>query len=547
MSDGPMRQVLAPVAAWARALGSAMRASIPAMVLLSAAAHADTLHRFALIAGNDTGGADTRPLSYARDDARKMHDLLTRLGGVSPADAKLLLDDDAKDFLVALSELEQRARAAQARGERTALFVYYSGHAKDGALRLGDSRLAFDALKRRLADAPVDIRIAILDSCRSGALTRTKGARKAPAFDVESGAARDARGVVILTSSAADEDSQESDALGGSYFSHHLASGLLGDADRSGDGRVTLFEAYSHAYARTVADTADSSAGPQHPTFSYDLAGNGDLVLTDLRASAEGLVVPGNAPAGSYYFVDPAGLVVAELDKAVDTERRVALAPGTYRVKRRLSDRLRIGEVEVARGRTTILQEPRFKDAPFSDDPVKGAMLNKGAWWAFGLTGGFQSFFDPQTRQSLFLSVPLFGAEAELHDYFRRDWVWGFDAAVGGTNGVLSLPTLAGPAYRYSVVNVGTSLTAEWPVGRFSPFVGVRVAYLIMGRKFDDAAFPDQRFAMVSPGLATGARFQLTRKLNLTARSRLQYLQYTVDAQRSLGFWELAALLTYQP
>ncbi|WP_242588480.1 caspase family protein [Corallococcus macrosporus] len=524
-----------------------MRASIPALLLASTAARADTLHRFALIAGNDTGGADTRPLSYARDDARKMHDLLTRLGGVAPADAKLLLDDDAKDFLVALSDLEQRARAAQARGERTALFVYYSGHAKDGALRLGTSQLGFDALKRRLADAPVDIRIAILDSCRSGALTRSKGARKAPAFDVESGAARDARGVVILTSSAADEDSQESDALGGSYFSHHLASGLLGDADRSGDGRVTLFEAYSHAYARTVADTADSSAGPQHPTFSYDLAGNGDLVLTDLRAAAEGLVVPGNAPAGAYYFVDPSGSVVAELDKAADTERRVALAPGTYRVKRRLSDRLRIGEVEVARGRTTILQEPRFKDAPFSDDPVKGAVLDKGAFWTFGLTGGFQSFFDPQTRQSLFLSVPLFGAEAELHDYFRRDWVWGFDAAVGGTNGVLSLPTLAGPAYRYSVVNVGTSLTAGWPMGRVSPFVGVRVAYLIMGRKFDDGAFADQRFAMVSPGLATGARFQLTRRLNLTARTRLQYLQYTVDAQRSLGFWELAALLTYEP
>lgn len=534
-----------------RAFAARVRASLPgltlAFALMSTAAHADTLHRFALIAGNDTGGNDTRPLSYARDDARKMHDLLTRLGGVAPSDTKLLLDDDAKDFLSALSDLEQRARAAQARGERTALFVYYSGHAKDGALRLGDSRLPFDALKRRLADAPVDIRIAILDSCRSGALTRTKGARKAPAFDVESGAARDARGVVILTSSAADEDSQESDALGGSYFSHHLTSGLLGDADRSGDGRVTLFEAYSHAYARTVADTADSSAGPQHPTFSYDLAGNGDLVLTDLRASAEGLVVPGSAPAGSYYFVDPGGLVVAELDKAADTERRVALAPGTYRVKRRLSDRLRIGEVEISRGRTTVLEEPRLKDAPFSDDPVKGAARGRDSWWAFGLTGGYQSFFDAATRRSLFLSVPLFGAEAELHDYFRRDWVWGFDAAVGGTQGVLALPTLAGPTYRYSVVNLGTSLTTEWPLGRVSPFVGARLAYLILGRQFDDAAFPDQRFAMVSPGVVAGARLQLTRSLHLTTRGRLQYLQYTVDAQRSLGYWELAALLTYAP
>ena len=52
---------------------------------------------------------------------------------------------------------------------------------------------------------------------------------------------------------------EESDLLGGSYFSHHLASGLLGDADRSADGRVTLAEAYAYAYERTVADTASSS------------------------------------------------------------------------------------------------------------------------------------------------------------------------------------------------------------------------------------------------------------------------------------------------
>jgi uncharacterized caspase-like protein len=246
------------------------RASFPAwalalVLLLGTGTQAESLRRFALVAGNDEGGAETRPLRFARDDARKMHDLLVRLGGVEPGDARLLLDDDADDLLRALSELEASARAARARGERTTLLLYYSGHAKDGALRLGDSQLDFEALKRRLSASPADIRIAILDSCRSGALTRTKGARRAPAFAIESGASRDARGLVILTSSAANEDSQESDLLGGSFFSHHLASGLMGDADRSGDGQVTLFEAYSHAYARTVADTADSSAGPSTP------------------------------------------------------------------------------------------------------------------------------------------------------------------------------------------------------------------------------------------------------------------------------------------
>ncbi|WP_407667486.1 caspase family protein [Myxococcus dinghuensis] len=517
------------------------------LVLVAPVSHAEGLRRFALVVGNDEGGEETRPLRFARGDARKMHALLSRLGGVAPGDGRLLLDESSKGFLAALTELEARSREAQARGERTALLVYYSGHAKDGALRLGNSRLGFEDLKRRLAGAPADIRIAILDSCRSGALTRTKGARRAPAFELDSGASHDARGLVILTSSAADEDSQESDALGGSYFSHHLASGLLGDADRSGDGRVTLFEAYSHAYARTVADTAASSAGAQHPTFSYDLAGNGDVVLTDLRASSEGLVVPGLAPAGMYYFVDPAGLVVAELDKTPDVERRVALAPGTYRVKRRMSDRLRIGEVEVSRGRQAVLEESRLRDAPFSDDPVKGVAPDGGSWWTVGLSGSMQSFFDAPTRESLFLSVGMVGAEAQLHDYFRRDWVWGVDVAVGGKQALLALPTLSGPAYRYSVTSLGTTLFSEWPHGRVAPFVGARMAYLVMRRDFEDASLPDQKYAMFSPGLVAGLRWQPLRHLHLTGRARLHYLLYTVDEQRSLGFWELGALVTYQP
>lgn len=523
------------------------RAVAAILMLVASGARAEGLRRFALVVGNDEGGDDTRPLRFARDDARKMHALLSRLGGVAPGDAKLLLNESSKDFLAALTELESRAREARARGERTALLVYYSGHAKDGTLRLGNSRVGFEDLRKRLASTSADIRIAILDSCRSGALTRTKGARKAPAFQIESGAERDSRGLVILTSSAADEDSQESDALGGSYFSHHLASGLLGDADRSGDGRVTLFEAYSHAYARTVADTAASSGGAQHPTFSYDLAGNGDLVLTDLRAAGDGLVVPGLAPAGTYYFVDSAGMVVAELDKAPEMERRVALAPGTYRVKRRLSDRLRIGEVEVARGRQVVLEESRLRDAPFSDDPVKGVASVEGAWWTVGLSGGMQSFFDAPTRDSLFLSVGMLGAEAQLHDYFRRDWVWGVDVALGGKRALLALPTLSGPAYNYSVMGLGTTLTSEWPRGSIAPFVGVRMAYLVMRRDFANEAYPDQKYAMFSPGLVAGLRWQPLRRLHVTGRARAHYLLYTVDEQRSLGFWELGALVTFQP
>src|SRR5262249_45012301 len=148
---------------------------------------------------------------------------------------------------------------------------------------------------------------------------------------------------------------------------------------------VTLFEAYAYAYDRTVADTADSAAGAQHPTFSYNLAGKGDLILTDVVARHEGIYLPKEAPGGVYFLVDGKGFVAAEINKSDGADRRVALAPGRYRVKRRLSDHLRIGEVDVAPGQLVALVEGNLRDAPFSDDPVKGApRVELASRWSLG-------------------------------------------------------------------------------------------------------------------------------------------------------------------
>jgi hypothetical protein len=524
---------------------------LAAILSIAPPARAEGLHRFAVVVGNDTGGSDTRPLLYARADARKVHDILTRLGGVAASDAQLLLDGSAQDLLAALAQTERRAADARARGERTALVLYYSGHAKDGALRLGDTRLPLDSLRARIAASPVDVRIAILDSCRSGELTRTKGARRAPAFQIQAEGPRDAKGLVILTSSSSDEDSQESDLVGGSYFSHHLASGLLGGADRSGDGRVTLFEAYAYAYDRTVADTAETAAGPQHPTFSYDLAGNGDLVLTDVAARREGIYLPREAPGGVYYLVDRQGFVAAEIVKN-EGDRRIALPPGRYRVKRRLADRLRVGEIDVSAGQMITLDEGHLRDAPFSDDPVKGAMRVDTigqigvSRWSLGLGGGYQAVFDAPTRASLFPPTGLLGLELQLRDFFRRDWVWGLDAAAGGANGAVPLSSSGGAAaFKFSELSLASSLVVEWPKRVLTPFVGGRLALLLMTRRFDGDAFPAQYFSTLSPGIVGGFALHLSRDWKVLVRGRVHYLLYNVDENRSLGFWELQTAVSY--
>lgn len=517
--------------------------------LASGSAPAQPLRRFALFVGNDDGGPGTRPLLYARDDARRLHDVFLRLGGVQAEDAMLLLDENADDVSTALGELERRARDARARGDRTALIFYFSGHAKEGALRLGSTKLALESVKARLAQGAADVRVGLFDACRSGAVTRTKGVRRAPSFEVETDATRAARGLVILTSSASDEDSQESDVIGASYFSYHLATGLLGSADQTGDGRVTLSEAYAYAYERTLAATAESAGGPQHPTFSFDLAGNGDLVLTDLLERREGLRLPAAAPAGTYYIVDARGVVLAEAVKS-DRERLIALPPGRYTLKRRLVDHLRVGHVEIVPGQIAEVDEASFRRNSFSEDPVKGTGLTAtfSRHWSLSVAGNYQAVFDQPTQAGgYFPSAPLLGVEASMHNFFGRGFSLSGDLLYGWTQGSVTTPMLDSLPYRYSIVSAGVALAYEWgQEGRFVPLGGVHLALDFMSRSFTTVSLPAQTYSVLTPGIFVGLKVRLTGSFSLIARARVHYLLYNIDETKSLGTADLGALLDYE-
>ncbi len=517
-----------------------------AFALLSAGSASAAEQRFALLLGNDLGDNNTEPLLYARQDARRMRDVLVRLAGVPQEHAVVLLGRDAKSAKRALMDLEARVRDANRAGARTTLIVYYSGHARQEQLLLGETSWHLEDLRQQLHRSSATLRLAIIDACGAGAITRSKGVRKTPAFQVESTATTQAEGFVILASSSFDEDAQESDHLGGSYFTHHFLNGLQGAADSSGDGKVTLAEAYEHTYKRTVGSTADSAAGPQHPTFRYDLKGSGDFVISEYARRNEGLHLPASAPGGTYFLVDKSGVVAAEIDKAPAQERRVAVAVGAYTVKRRLPDRLRVGQVTVMAGRLTTLDESAMKDAPFSDDPVKGARRDVGSHWSMGLGLTTQTFFDQPTRESLFPNSGLMALELQLADFFRRDWLLGFDVAAGGGQGLVEHPTAA-IAFETRQLNLGGSLLRQWRTqdGDWLPFVGMRVAFLFLSRRFEEQVLPEQMFSTFSPGVFAGLRYRITPRLSVFGRARLHYLLYNVDENRSLGFLELTAALGY--
>ena len=138
------------------------------------------------------------------------------------------------------------------------------------------------------------------------------------------------RGHAFLTSSAETESAQESDRIRASYFTHYLISGFRGAADLSGDGRVTLNEAYQFAFSETLGRTVDTSGGAQHPSYDINLSGTGDVVMTDVRQTTATLVL-GEDLDGRFFVRNDAQELVVELYKPFGRKIELGLEPGVVR------------------------------------------------------------------------------------------------------------------------------------------------------------------------------------------------------------------------
>jgi len=324
--------------------------------------------RYALVIGSNPGWSQDRPLRYAEHDAERIRDVLVSLGNFASDRVTLLRDPTTADVRSALRRLAATARDSSA--EDTVVFVYYSGHADDKYLHLRGDPLTHRELQDTLRALPVTIKLGVVDACKSGAVTR-KGGGPVDEFAVDVVTPK-LSGMVLLSSSGADELSQESRALGGSVFTHHLVSGLRGAADENGDKQVTVGEAYAYAYGRTSAATA-GSAVKQRPAFRYELSGQGELVLTSLKANRNvAVVVPKGAPQKYVVLDQHEWRLVAEATAETARDVLLALAPGTYRVKRVREDRLEVGSLVVAAGAQPDLGRLAFQPAPLSEGVVKG-------------------------------------------------------------------------------------------------------------------------------------------------------------------------------
>lgn len=304
-----------------------MKGALTITLLFAVHAAADT-RRLAIVVGNNAGSADLPPLRYAETDAGKFARVMVELGEVQPEDLLLLQGRGAEDLDRAFSVAGERlAHWAEQPTLRTVVLFYFSGHSDGESLELGSGRVSYATLRALLEGTGADVRIAVIDACKSGGGLRTRGGRPAEGFTIHLTDTLAARGDVFISSSSEAEVATESNEVMGGFFTHHFVSGLRGAADVNGDQRVTLDEAYRYAYHHTLAATELLGGDGQHATFDYRLSGRGELVLTQLVSAPARVEVPEGAQR---VLITDLGRdqVVAEVSG--DGRRELALAPGRY-------------------------------------------------------------------------------------------------------------------------------------------------------------------------------------------------------------------------
>ncbi len=373
------------------------------LTVAPATEQAPVVRRFALLVGANNGGAGRQKLRYAITDAVSVGSVLRTLGGVDPADLQVVDEPDIAGFHQAFEKLGAKISAATVRADRVEVIFYYSGHSDDTGLLLQGKRVPYREVRSMLEKVPADVRIAVLDSCSSGSLMRSKGGTPRPPF--LSDVSTTVTGHAFLTSASDDEAAQESDRLKGSFFTSAFLSALRGAADANRDQRVTLNEAYQYAFHETLAQTESTAAGPQRPGFDIEMVGRGDLVLTDVRTAGATLVIP---PGAGRIFVHQQDSLVAELSLPGTRSIELGLVPGNYRVVLVNADITRSAVVQLVVGARVELQPLQMPSISRESTALRGGG-SSFVFLNFGLIPPIESnsLFDSDARNALQIGFPV--------------------------------------------------------------------------------------------------------------------------------------------
>ena len=231
------------------------------------------------------------PAEFADHDARSFYDYANKALGVPGKKIMVLTGNKAKR-----NDILQATRnwlAAEVNDNRTDVFVFYSGHglaSPDGKKRyllpvdaktdlLEDTAISQEQLVKIInAQHPRSVTL-ITDSCYSG-VSRTGKSLLASArpIAIYSESEPLPANTTVISSSSGNQVSVSSPDLGHGLFSYFVMKGLEGDADQSGDRRITAQELYAYVADRVTKEAMRRGA-QQTPT----LAGASGRALTQPR------------------------------------------------------------------------------------------------------------------------------------------------------------------------------------------------------------------------------------------------------------------------
>ena len=444
-----------------------MKLAIAVLLMIAGSARAD-VERYAVIVGDDTGAADEQRLRFAESDARHVAELLGEVGGVPDENQVVLRGKSADQMRRALIATNERIRTGQHAGRDAVLIVYYSGHGDADALHLGDSQLPLRELEALVRGSAAQVRILVIDACRSGAVTRVKGGRPAPPIVLSDTAELDGEGVIVLTASAAGEDAQESDDLGGSFFTHYLLSALRGAADDNNDQIVTVEEAFRYTRDHTILASARTLSGVQHPTFHYDVRGRGELALANLATDAtRGKLT---LPPGATWLIAHDGEVAGEI-AADATHRTLSLRAGRYLVRGRTRDALLEGTATVSSGQETVVAAAELSSTRYA------RLVRKGRGEIVGDALGW--FAGPAVQSAIIDgATPCFGAVAGAM-WATADVTWSPRAV--GCRGTFSNDTLSASTY---LLALDLRVAKAWDLSHATVDLGVTAGGELLQERF---------------------------------------------------------------
>jgi hypothetical protein len=335
----------------------------------------------------------------------------------------------------------------------------------------------------------------------------------------------------MLTSSAADEIALESTEIRGSFFTHHLVSGLRGAADSSGDGLVTLAEAYQYAFSHTVSATAGTVGGIQHPVYDYRLAGQGELVLTELSRPAAALELPKGYDRVLVVQI-ARDQVIAEL--TAEAARHVAIPPGDYGLRAWREGQAFAGRVSVLPGESRVVRSEELHSiSPYPSQ-------SKGPDTSLVSQAQEHGFFSQPT-----LSVGL-GAQpgvtqgvrplVSAHTAIQFGDKSGPSLALNFAVGTGTTPSLTGgPSTHFTEGEVFLFAGYRWGVGSgfWSVHIGPEIGGGLLFQSVEDGGRTATALAMGPWG---GLTLRLSQRVRLELEAHLPITFFRRDGQ-TVGVW----------